>query len=213
MERPGRLFHRELKAETHRSIESWKQEVMMATYTENLINQVISESDSSTWEDAVQEWEIEDCDEDKECKSSCICGKEELRYLYTIRNQNNGNELFPIGSRCIKKFERDDLNYTTSLYESLFKLLHAIKDKKRIELTTDYFSRKLLDYLYEQDAFKPSEYNGHNGYFDYQFMMDMFNRRLPLTERQRRKVNAIIYFSIKPFLERMLVSKHGRHVT
>ena len=185
----------------------------MATYTENLINQVISESDSSTWEEAVQEWEIEDCDEDKECKSSCICGKEELRYLYTIRNQNNGNELFPIGSRCIKKFERDDLNYTTSLYESLFKLLHAIKDKKRIELTTDYFSRKLLDYLYEQDAFKPSEYNGHNGYFDYQFMMDMFNRRLPLTERQRRKVNAIIYFSIKPFLERMLVSKHGRHVT
>ena len=127
----------------------------MATYTENLINQVISESDSSTWEDAVQEWEIEDCDEDKECKSNCICGKEELRYLYTIRNQNNGNELFPIGSRCIKKFERDDLNYTTSLYESLFKLLHAIKDKKRIELTTDYFSRKLLDYLYEQEAFKP----------------------------------------------------------
>ena len=82
--------------------------------------------------------------------------------------------------------------------------MHAIKDKKRIELTKEYFSRKLLDYLYEQDAFQPSEYNGHDGYFDYQFMTDMFNRRLPLTERQRRKVNVIIYFSIKPFLERIV---------
>ena len=179
----------------------------MASYTENLINQVVCASDSSNWEEAVKEWEVEDCEEDRDRQSSCICGKEELRFLYTIRNRVNGNELFPIGSRCIRKFERDDMNYTTSLYEALFTLLHALQDRKRIELTKEYFSRKLLDYLYEQDAFKPSDYNGNDGYYDYQFMLDMFNRRTPLTDRQRRKVNAIILFSIKPFLEKLLVHK------
>lgn len=179
----------------------------MASYTENLINQVVSASDSSTWEEAVNEWDVEDCEEDRCRQSSCICGKEELRFLYTIRNRINGNELFPIGSRCIRKFERVDMNYTTSLYESLFALMHALQNRKRIELTKEFFSRKLLDYLYEQDAFKPNVYNGNDGYYDYQFMLDMFNRRMPLTDRQRRKVNAIIFFSIKPFLEKLLMNK------
>ena len=76
----------------------------MSSYTENLINQIIEASDGKDWDSAVSEWVIEDCIEDEDHSSCCICGKEELRFLYTIRNQYNGKELFPIGSRCIRKF-------------------------------------------------------------------------------------------------------------
>ena len=179
----------------------------MSSYTENLINQIIEASDGKDWDSAVSEWVIEDCIEDEDHSSCCICGKEELRFLYTIRNQYNGKELFPIGSRCIRKFGRGDMDEDTSLYELLFKLLHASRDRKRIELTRDYFSRRLLRHLYDQDAFKPTEYNDNDGYNDYEFMLNMFNRRSPMTEKQRRKVNAIIYFSIKPHLENVLANK------
>ncbi|MBT9168302.1 MAG: hypothetical protein DDT19_01647 [Syntrophomonadaceae bacterium] len=56
------------------------------------------------------EYEVFDCEEDETLESSCICGKEELWYLFTIRNTRNGNLFYPIGSSCIKKFERDDLD-------------------------------------------------------------------------------------------------------
>lgn len=179
----------------------------MGSYKENLINQVIEASESKDWESAVTEWEIEDCEEDPKHESCCLCGKEDLRFLFTIQNRINGNELYPIGSRCIQKFDRDDLDEITSIHEALFKLLHALRDRERIELTKDFFSRKLLNYLYNQGAFKATPYNRNDGYNDYCFMMDMFNRRSPMTPNQQRKVNAIIINSIKPYLESILADK------
>mgnify|MGYP006980738705 CR=1 FL=1 len=72
-------------------------------YYQNLIKQVIDKSKAATWQDAVQEWEVFDCEEYEALASSCVCGKENLRYLFTIHNTNNGNVLYPIGSSCIKK--------------------------------------------------------------------------------------------------------------
>ena len=54
----------------------------MSRYMENLIFRVIDESEANSWNDAVLEWEIIDCEEDDELSLSCICGKENLRYLY-----------------------------------------------------------------------------------------------------------------------------------
>ena len=34
---------------------------------------------------AVAEWDIIDCEEDERLESSCICGKEDLRFLFTIQ--------------------------------------------------------------------------------------------------------------------------------
>ena len=51
--------------------------------------------------EAVQEWEIYDCIEDMSCRSRCVCGKENIRYLFTIRNLFNNSLIFPIGSSCI----------------------------------------------------------------------------------------------------------------
>lgn len=74
---------------------------MANTYIENLIRTVINASNGNTWDIAVNEWEIIDCEEDDSLSESCICGKENLRYLYTIKNTLNGNILYPIGSSCI----------------------------------------------------------------------------------------------------------------
>lgn len=58
----------------------------ISTYRENLIQTVLDNSYGNTWEEAVNEWEITDCVEDRSRKESCICGKEELKYLYEIHN-------------------------------------------------------------------------------------------------------------------------------
>lgn len=129
------------------------------------------------WESAVMEWEIEDCIEDEELKSSCICGKENLRYLFTIHNIYNHNILEPIGSSCIKKFGRIDLNEQVSVSEKLFQLMHAIEKGEYISLTSEYFSRNLL-----------------------RFMLKMFNKRTAPTYKQDAKIKAIIMNSIRPYL-------------
>ena len=185
------------------------------TYYNNLIKKVIGDSEGTTWQEAVLEWDIIDCEEDEEQLSSCICGKENLRYLFTIRNTYNGNTLYPIGSSCIKKFERNKLNDVASIREQLFKLLHAIENKNYISLSSEFFSRKLIGFLYDSDAFKANSYNNYKPGDDYQFLLNMFNKRDKdsITSPQNKKINAIISKSVNPFLRNMLQSKIKRKNT
>lgn len=177
-------------------------------YYTNLLRKVIEASESDNWESAVEEWVIFDCEEDNTCSSFCLCGKENLRYLFTIKNTFNSNELFPIGSSCIKKFGRKDLDEITSVYEDMFRLLHAEENGRFISLNSELFSRKLLRYLFEEGAFD-NEYNGYDGENDYYFMLDMFNKRHKesITERQNKKIRAIIVSSIRPYLVEKLQNK------
>ncbi len=174
---------------------------MNSTYN-NLIKEVISSSESDTWEEAVDEWEIVDCEEDMECRSACICGKENIRYLYTIQNTYNGNKLYPIGSSCINKFGRSDLREVTTLAEQQFKLYHAVENENYISLSSELFSRKLLAWLHDEGAFDTA-YNNYDGESDYRFMLKMFNKRDKdsITTKQDKKVKAIILNSIKPFIQ------------
>ena len=155
------------------------------------------------------EWDIIDCEEDDELESSCICGKENLRYLFVIKNDITGKVLYPIGSSCIKKFNRKDLNEQASISEQLFKLLHAVESGEYISLSTEFFSRKLLAYLYEDGAFTDNEYNNYDAKEDYWFMLDMFNKRNKdqITPRQHKKIRAIIVASIRPYLKEKLDEK------
>lgn len=177
----------------------------MSTY-KKLFQKVIENSNSDVWDNAVLEWEIDDCEEDESLASSCICGKESLRYLFTIKNKENGNTLYPIGSSCIKKFDRDDLRDKANINERMFKLLHM--ENAYIDFTPELFSKKLLLYLYENRAFDNS-YNSFNGENDYEFMLKMFNKRnkSDITIAQKRKIKAIILNSIKPYINRMLENK------
>ena len=172
----------------------------------NLQDVVIRHSEADEWYSAVNEWVIIDVEEDRTLTKSCICGKEKLHYLFTIRNKLNGNILYPLGSSCIRRFERNDLNEEVNLKVQLFELLHAIQHNDFIILSSDYFSRKLLKYLYDLGAFIGSEYNNYDPFRDYQFMVDMFNKRMR-TQGQEKMATAIIMNSIRPFLWRMLRDK------
>ena len=70
--------------------------------------------------------------------------------------------------------------------------------------------KKLFGYaLYEEGAFAPNKYNRYDGTNDYQFMLDMFNKRnkSEITEQQHRKIRGLIAYSIKPFLRERLKYK------
>ena len=68
------------------------------------------------------------------------------------------------------------------------------------------FSRKLLKELYNQGAFKATSYNHFDPKNDYDFLLQMFNKRdkSKITRLQQRKITAILLNSIKPFLEQKL---------
>ena len=174
---------------------------------ENLKMAVIDNSKSKSWELAVQEWEIIECkiakdEENEPVKTTCVCGKTHLKYLFTIKNKENDNILFPIGSTCINKFKRDDLDYEITVYEDMFKLIRAVESKKYIELNSNLFTRKLIKYLYDKDVFKPNKYNGYSKEADYLFMVDMFNKRNKdeIDELSQKKINAIMINAIIPFV-------------
>lgn len=183
-------------------------ELLDNSYYKNLMMTVVRSSESDNWQDAVIEWDIYDCEEDLSCSSECVCGKENIKYLYTIRNRYNGKMLFPIGSSCINKFERRDLREVTTLIESQFKLLHAVESGRYLTLSTELFSRKLLRWLYEEGAFD-TEYNHYDGEGDYEFMLKMFNKRDKdsISYNQDKKIKAILLNSVKPFLSERLAEK------
>lgn len=182
---------------------------MGSLYHDNLIRLVIDKSEAEEWEYAVKEWEIFDCEEDECIESSCVCGKENIKYLFTIRNIVNKNEIYPIGSSCIKKFNRTDLNELIRIKEGMFKLLHEIEKNTYISLSPKLFSRKILKALYEEGAFRANEYNKFDSESDYEFMLKMFNKRDKdsISESQERKIRAIIVSSIKPYLKGILENK------
>lgn len=72
--------------------EGWGIE-MSSRYYENLIKTVIDNSLGKAWEEAVKEWEIIDCEEDEGCSSQCVCGKENIKYLYLIHNTLTDKQL------------------------------------------------------------------------------------------------------------------------
>ena len=117
--------------------------------------------------------------------------------------------LYPIGSSCIKKFERDDLNDDASIKEQLFRLLHAIDNNRFITLSSDLFSRKLLKYFFDKGVFPGNRYNRFDPEVDYEFMLSMFNKRdkKSISQSQGKKVSAIIMDSIIPYLRKDLRGK------
>ena len=73
-------------------------------YQENLIKTVMDKSWGNTWEEAVQEWDIIDCAEDNSLSRSCICGKEQIKYLYRLHNRKQTNGCFRLEVHALKNF-------------------------------------------------------------------------------------------------------------
>ncbi|GAP05070.1 hypothetical protein [Fructobacillus tropaeoli] len=173
-------------------------------YVKQLIWTVIENSEASNWDEAVKEWSVVGFDTARNADGECVCGQDNLYYLYTIRNDKNGNELSPIGSSCIKKFEREDLNAKVETLEKQLKLLHALENKNFITLSKKFFSKKLLKYLFDRGAFEDQNYDSED---NYEFMLKMFNKHKSPTVKEQKKINAIIINNVIPYLRKLERSK------
>ena len=117
---------------------------MARIYMERLIKTVIELSHGNDWDTAVVEWEIIDCEEDSTLSESCICGKEHLFYLFTIKNIITGSTLFPIGSSCIKtpnSFRFRQSSCPGNSLKSYLKMVHLIVNTM---ITTDWMTMSSL---------------------------------------------------------------------
>ena len=173
----------------------------MSTHNfETLRGAVISASLSDNWANAVQEWQVVGVEEDPRATGICVCGKTGLAYLYTIHNQQNQQTLFPIGSSCINLFEVKELSASVTVLHRLLELRAAFIAQKRVDLTSEYFSRAVLAYLWQNGAFPPNEYNRSNGDNDYKFLLDLFNQQHEFTQKEERKVWVLLNRTIKNFV-------------
>ena len=169
-----------------------------------LFNKVIENSVADVWDLAVREWEIVDCEESEEVDAVCVCGKEHIRYMFTIRNTVNGNTLVPIGSSCIRKFQQPELSSLVDVYERLFKLLDEYSKNNFVPFNSKLFSRKLLLFLFDQGCFEPNEYNNWDPANDYKFLLDQFNARKDPSDKQKRKISALMCNAVIPYLKKKL---------
>ncbi|MHB9004296.1 MAG: hypothetical protein ACYC6C_09580 [Coriobacteriia bacterium] len=129
-----------------------------------------------------------------------MCGKTGLVYLYTIDNRVTQQTLFPIGSSCVNLFEVEELDVTVNVLRRLFELRSAFAEGRRVELTSEFFSRAVLADLWQHGAFPPNEYNRSNGDNDYKFLLDLFNQRHEFTEREKSKVWVLLNRTIRSFV-------------
>ena len=176
----------------------------------DLIKAVISLSESQTWRKARLEWFVKSMDEDESLESTCVCGHEHLRYLYTIENKVNGNQLYPIGSKCIKLFGSRAMDEDAEMLFKEWQLIECVTRFAHVygkgciapfERIKPYLSRKFIAHMYANGAFSSSEYK---------FVTDMFNKRSEMTFRQRKKYYAIARESLYPYLRYVYMGQTQR---
>lgn len=162
---------------------------------------VLTRSESNTWDTAVLEWKVDDLEEDPTGQGECVCGQPNLVQMFTISNLRNSKVLYPIGNVCVKKFGREDLDSEVDLFSSMHTLRKAIHAGEA-ELTSKYFSRALLKHLYSSGVFTPDGWNRYNGEEDYNFLLDMFNKRnkKAISEGQQRKISVLLNKKVYPFV-------------
>lgn len=93
----------------------------MANNYQKFLKEVVDSSTASSWEEARLEWQIT---HHTQGETHCACGKN-IYYQYHIRNNTNGKRL-TVGSTCINKFHRGDLNEYVNRVEKARK-----EDEKR----------------------------------------------------------------------------------
>lgn len=69
---------------------------------------ILKYSVSNEIEIASSEWYVYRYVVDDTCTTACICGQENCKYIYTIKNKNNDTKLEPVGSSCMHYFNWDE---------------------------------------------------------------------------------------------------------
>ncbi|MDJ0459998.1 hypothetical protein PUN71_022575 [Arthrobacter sp. NQ7] len=156
---------------------------------------------AAQFHDAVHEWAVVAVEEHPDNEGECVCGQQNLLYMYTIYNSKKQETLSYIGSQCVHHFKRQDLDMQVSVFSQLLALKRAIEDRKKITLTSDYFSRALLEWLFAEGAFNNAR-NGYNGEEDYAFFLKMFNKRKKedISAAQNRKIWVMLNSQVYPYI-------------
>lgn len=129
----------------------------MNELSNRLVEKIIEQSDSTDWINASHEWYDSDMVVDSTMSESCICSQPNLKYQFTIKNKVNGNELFPIGSECIKFFQDEVMTNSTQIRLDVQALVDHVSASKYISYDSPLFTRKVLKYLHEHGAFQPGD--------------------------------------------------------
>ncbi len=161
----------------------------MTTFRKALHDAVISKSDGEIWETAVMEWDITDYY--KAESETCVCGQQHIKHCFILKNRQTDKYLNPIGSDCIKKFGREDLNKNLLLIEDLIKLKTAMEEGKYITLSSDYFTARLIQFFARCKVIDEDQAK---------FLLEMFRRQRMATERQQRYINCMI-MKIRKYME------------
>lgn len=72
-----------------------------------LFQVVCDDSDADDFKTAKTEWAVRSFT--PEAGQTCVCGKKDITYCYEIWNRKTNKTLYPIGSKCIKKFKEDTM--------------------------------------------------------------------------------------------------------
>jgi hypothetical protein len=168
-----------------------------------LVSAVIAASVANTWSTAVGEWEVVQLEEDLTGHGVCVCGQNNLVKLFTIRNAKNGSTLYPIGSTCVNQFGRAELNRQVDLLSGLLTLRAAVRERRQIILTSDFFSRAMLEYFFFEGVFTSDQWNFGDGERDYDFLLKMFNKRNKedISRAQNAKIYMLLTRKVLPFVE------------
>lgn len=167
-------------------------------YNKNFLHPIICSSVSEEWKQAAQEWKVTNYKRVEE--DICICGKEEIKDIYKIRNRLNGNELYPIGSRCINKFKSKKMNEDVSEYKRISKkvfnriskLKETIDKGELIKFSARLFSEELIRYLNQKGVLDDNEN---------QFLLDMRSKRR--NSEQKEQIDKIIDDYIVPYVKKL----------
>ena len=187
---------------------------MKKTKKWKLINKILEKSNKKNWEEAKLEWEIVSF-EDECCDSitSCVCGQKNIKYLFKIKNKETQKILFPIGSKCIRKFNSASMIETAEILEQFNNLLVKVETEDWIEFKSTIFSRKLIDYLKKKNMFFNPNFPNFTNEDNAKFAKTMFNKRSKGTftqedyEKKQKRESAIILKTLKPNLKSYLKNK------
>ena len=114
----------------------------------NLYDAVLETSKADTWEQATKEWNEVSLIFNGIGRSNCVCGNA-IKYAYELFNGVTGKRLFPIGSDCVRHFQRISLDQQLEEEEKLLRKLENLtrkaQKKEAIRVNKTDFDERLIN--------------------------------------------------------------------
>ena len=169
-----------------------------------LTYEIMAKSESRKWEQAIKEWTVVGCYEDRYKKKICVCGKGHLQYVFMLVNKYNDLIIYPIGKDCIKKLGRQDLTQEAEFFIERKKLENFAKENY-LTLANCGLSKKMLIQLYKEGVFKPNKHNNYKPDVDCRFLIKMIDKKdkSNISENEQKKIKALM-LQIKEYLKKTM---------